>query len=134
MASGLSTNSVPPTTSHQNKKEKIIFLLHPNAYKHTSPHSNQVLCLHCYLLSFSSPTRVTSTGEVAKIVNVFIIILSSHVFICILIIASFLLKTFATLPSQSNRSTENMTAFLEQTILLEVLVGAKKISISFSIL
>ena len=76
----------------------------------------------------------TSTGEVAKIVNVFIIILSSHVFICILIIALFLLKTFATLTSQSNRSTENMTAFLEQTILLEVLVGAKKISISFSIL
>ena len=63
---------------------------------HTSPHSNQVLCLHCYLLSSSSPTRrqprVTSAGELAKIVNVFIIILSSHVFICILIIAYFCSK------------------------------------------
>ena len=63
---------------------------------HTCPHSNQVLCLHCYLLSSSSPTRrqprVTSAGELAKIVNVFIIILSSHVFICILIIAYFCSK------------------------------------------
>ena len=77
--------------------------------------SNQVSCLHGYLLSFWTPRPscpphcarqpgVTSAGEVAKIVNVFIIILSSRVFICILF--------------QANAIAENMTAFLKQLKLL----------------
>ncbi len=115
--------------------------------------SNQVSCLHGYLLSFWTPAppsqsppertsqpRVTRTAEVAKIVNVFIIILSSRVFICILIIAQNIRNSSK---PKCNRSTENMTAFLKLTFNYSICptfnnyilkAPLKKNSISFPIL